>query len=261
MSRLDNNQQLAAETTRLTVDGKTISAIPGESIAAALTAAGYLKLREDGRGSPRGLFCGMGVCFECRVSVNDGPAQRACLTKVAPGMRVRTLKYRECLPDRQAVPDVREVEAFDCNVLVIGAGPAGMSAALVLAEAGTSVVVIDERNDAGGQYFKQRISAVAPAPTDDTQYSDGAAMIARLHKSDAKLINGATVWGVFRGAAEGLEVCATTTAHSYCIRPQRLIVASGAYESVPPFPGWTLAGVMTTGAAQSLVRAYRVAPA
>ena len=156
---------------------------------------------------------------------------------------------------------MREAEIVKCDVLVIGAGPAGMSAALELAGSGMSVVVVDERHDAGGQFFKQRTSAVAPAPARDMQYHDGAAMIDKLQKSDARFINAATVWGAFRDAADGIELCATTEFCSYRIQPERLIVASGAYESAPPFPGWTLAGVMTTGAAQSLVRAYRVSPA
>ena len=57
-----------------------------------------------------------------------------------------------------------------------------------------------------------------------------------------------------------LEVTATTDDKCLRFRPQRLIVATGAYESIPPFPGWTLPGVMATGAAQTLLRAYRVAP-
>ena len=246
---------------RLEINGETIRAVPGESIAAALVAAGRLKLREDGSSAARGLFCGMGVCFECRVSVNNGPAQRACLTKVAPGMKIRTLSYKERLPDRQSVPAVREAEVIDCDVLIVGAGPAGMSAAVELADADMSVVVIDERRDAGGQYFKQRISAVAPAPAGDMQYQEGAALIDILQKSTARLIDAATVWGAFRDTTNGLEICATTEVRSYRVRPNQLIVASGAYESAPPFPGWTLAGVMTTGAAQSMVRAYRVGPA
>jgi glycine/D-amino acid oxidase-like deaminating enzyme/bacterioferritin-associated ferredoxin len=261
MSRLDDKQQQSPNTTRLMVDGEAIRAVPGESIAAALTAAGRLKLHEDRHGAARGLFCGMGVCFECRISVNNGPAQRACLTKVTPGMKVRTLRYKERLPDRGAVPEAREAEVINCDVLIVGAGPAGMSAALVLAEADMSVVVVDERQDAGGQYFKQRIDVVAPAPAADTQYRDGAVMIESLRESGARLISAATVWGAFRDATNGLEICATTEACSYQIRPKQLIVASGAYESAPPFPGWTLPGVMTTGAAQSLVRAYRVGPA
>lgn len=76
---------------RLFVDGREISAFAGESVAAALLAAGIRALRETGREhAPRGLFCGMGVCFDCLVSVDGRPNLRACMTPVAEGMRVET---------------------------------------------------------------------------------------------------------------------------------------------------------------------------
>jgi glycine/D-amino acid oxidase-like deaminating enzyme/bacterioferritin-associated ferredoxin len=121
-------------------------------------------------------------------------------------------------------------------------------------------VVIDERHAAGGQYFKQKIAAVRSFGEDDVQYRAGRDLIDRLMASTASTIFGATVWGAFRSNDGQLEIAATTDDQSLRFLPQRLIVATGAGESVPPFPGWTLPGVMATGAAQTLLRAYRVAP-
>jgi D-hydroxyproline dehydrogenase subunit gamma len=73
----------------LTVDGEPLRAPAGQSVAAALLVAGALSLRESPGGSPRGLYCGIGVCQECRVVV-DGEVVRACVTPVAAGMRVTT---------------------------------------------------------------------------------------------------------------------------------------------------------------------------
>ena len=74
---------------RLFVDGREIAAFAGETIATALLAAGIRAMRETGREqAPRGLFCGMGVCFECLVSVDGRPNVRACVTPVVDGMRV-----------------------------------------------------------------------------------------------------------------------------------------------------------------------------
>jgi predicted molibdopterin-dependent oxidoreductase YjgC len=70
------------------VDGQTIPARQGQSVAAALLAAGERVFRRTKQGRPRGLFCGMGVCFECLVAVNGLAGQRACLTPVQPGMQV-----------------------------------------------------------------------------------------------------------------------------------------------------------------------------
>ena len=73
----------------LTVDGAPLHAPAGQSVAAALLAAGRSALRESPGGTPRGLYCGIGVCQECRVVV-DGEVVRACVTPVSAGMRVST---------------------------------------------------------------------------------------------------------------------------------------------------------------------------
>jgi predicted molibdopterin-dependent oxidoreductase YjgC len=73
------------------VDGGEITAFAGESVAAALLASGVQAFRDTAREqAPRGLFCGMGVCFECLVTVDRRPNQRACMTPVRDGMRVVT---------------------------------------------------------------------------------------------------------------------------------------------------------------------------
>ena len=73
----------------LSVDGKPLRAAAGQSIAAALLAAGRKSLRSSPSGEPRGLYCGIGVCQECRVQA-DGRVVRACVTPVTAGMRVTT---------------------------------------------------------------------------------------------------------------------------------------------------------------------------
>jgi len=73
----------------LTVDGTALHAPAGQSLAAVLITAGRVALRDSPSGTPRGLFCGIGVCQECRVVV-DGTVARACVTPVAAGMRVTT---------------------------------------------------------------------------------------------------------------------------------------------------------------------------
>jgi aerobic-type carbon monoxide dehydrogenase small subunit (CoxS/CutS family) len=73
----------------ISVNGETIHARLGEPLAAALLAAGYRVLRHTpGTGAPRGMYCGMGVCYECLVSVNGQQQVRACMMRVEPNMRV-----------------------------------------------------------------------------------------------------------------------------------------------------------------------------
>jgi predicted molibdopterin-dependent oxidoreductase YjgC len=74
-----------------TLDGIDITAFPGETIAAALLATGRRALRHTEKaGRPRGIFCGMGVCFDCLVTVEGRTHLRACLTPAEPGMHVVT---------------------------------------------------------------------------------------------------------------------------------------------------------------------------
>ena len=70
------------------VNGRSTTAHMGETIHAALIGAGYRQFRKSKTHQPRGVFCGMGVCYECLVTVNNGPTQRACVTLVEDGMEV-----------------------------------------------------------------------------------------------------------------------------------------------------------------------------
>ena len=73
------------------VDGVAIDAFAGETIAVALLASGTRMLRRTRRqGAPRGLFCGMGACFDCVLTVNGRRGVRACTTPVHDGMIVQT---------------------------------------------------------------------------------------------------------------------------------------------------------------------------
>ena len=72
------------------VDGLPLPAHLGETLAGAMLASGRRAWRHTRHGQPRGLFCGIGLCFDCLVTVNGTPNVRACLTPVAAGMVVET---------------------------------------------------------------------------------------------------------------------------------------------------------------------------
>ena len=72
-------------------DGEPITAFEGETVAAALLAAGSRTMRTTPvNGEPRGVFCGMGICFDCLVVIDSEPSRRACMTFAREGMRVET---------------------------------------------------------------------------------------------------------------------------------------------------------------------------
>ncbi len=241
---------------RLTLrfDGTEIAALESETVAAALSAAGILAYRRTASGAPRGLFCGMGACFDCVVTIDGRIGQRACLARVADGMVVTGEAPREPAP-LAATPEGDDAEQQACDVLVVGTGPAGLSAAIAAAEAGACVVALDERDTPGGQYHKQLASSyVDPAP--DAQFREGNALRERARRAGVRIETGATMWGAFAPD----EVAAIVAGRAVTFRPRRLVLAPGAHERPMPLPGWTLPGVMTTGALQTLARAQRVSP-
>ena len=129
----------------LRFDDQPINALEGETIAAALSAANIVAFRHTLTGAPRGLHCGMGACFDCVVTVDGRIGQRACMTKVADGMIV-TGDAKLPLAALGDEPVTPQSEEQSCDVLIVGGGPAGLSAAIAAAEAGASVVVLDERS-------------------------------------------------------------------------------------------------------------------
>jgi sarcosine oxidase subunit alpha len=81
---------MSVESVEIVVDGTKVAVAPGTTVAAAMLNAGASTFRTSVSGEPRGPLCGMGICFECRVTVDGAPHRRACLVVCANGMRVDT---------------------------------------------------------------------------------------------------------------------------------------------------------------------------
>ncbi|MEM8853361.1 MAG: FAD-dependent oxidoreductase [Pseudomonadota bacterium] len=238
-----------AEGATFLFDDRTIHARPGQSVAAALIEAGERGFRTTPKGAERSLFCGMGVCQDCLVEVDGIPNRRACMESPREGMVVK----RQCaLPSLSAGAEPGEATVLSPDVLVIGCGIGGLHGAIAAAEAGASVVLVDERSVKGGQYYKQ---AAAAEPL-DTQQREGRDLIARAERAGVVLRGGVEVWGAF----EGPLLIASERGNALILKPATTIVATGAYERPCLVPGWETDGVMTTGAAQTLWRSYRTLP-
>jgi NADPH-dependent 2,4-dienoyl-CoA reductase/sulfur reductase-like enzyme len=133
------------------------------------------------------------------------------------------------------------------DVVVVGGGPAGMTAAVSLARGGKHVVLVDEQPELGGQYFRQASSAVVAAHGDHRPA--GAALIAAVRAAGVDVRTSTTVWGV---GDDGRTLLTATADSAAPIAAAAVLIATGAYERVLPFPGWQLPGVLTPGFAQHL---------
>jgi thioredoxin reductase/bacterioferritin-associated ferredoxin len=242
----------ADERVQFTFEGRDIEAAPGMSLAAALAAAGEYELRSVDGDECRGVFCGIGVCQECVVEVAGRGRVRACMTGVEAAMAVTRSGRLATVGGVDAAAGRPAPEVIEPDVLIIGGGAAGLTAAASLAGSDVDVVVVDERSAAGGQYYKQPITPerLHPSLADDVQIHDGAALLERARNSGARFLAKAEIWGAF-AAQEFVAGVDGATTH---IRPKRTIVAAGAYERGLPLPGWTLPGVMTSGAAQTMLK-------
>lgn len=263
--RLDRPQvRPAAAPVEFSFDGRPISALPGETIVAALAANGISAIRKtdvesDSEEGWRGQYCGMGTCFDCLVTVDGKTSQRACLTKVAGGEVVRSTQptgLQDDLLQPLASAPTNALPDRETDILVIGAGPAGLNAGIAARTCGARVIVLDERPQSGGQYYKPVSPSLEVDAPLDRQFRDGDRLVDEARDAGVEIIQDASVWGAFQPN----EILAQLGDRAAVFRPRRLILATGAFERAVPMPGWTLPGVMTTGAAQTLVRAYNVSP-
>ena len=144
------------------------------------------------------------------------------------------------------------------DIAVIGAGPAGLAAATLAAEAGARAVLFDEQPAPGGQIYR----AVSSTPLTQrqilgTDYWDGEALVRAFRASGADYQPGTTVWSLSASRELGVSQGGT----SRIIAAERVVIATGALERPFPISGWTLPGVMTAGAAQILLKTGGLAPA
>lgn len=142
--------------------------------------------------------------------------------------------------------------SFNCDLLVIGGGPAGMAAATAATRLGLKTVLADQQPEPGGQIYRAAERHPHPLATAlGKDYARGTALARDLRASGAELHFGSAAFDIDPAGWVGLV---DTQDRARYIRPRRILVATGAMERPFPIPGWTLPGVMTVGAAQILLK-------
>ncbi|MGJ5066442.1 FAD-dependent oxidoreductase [Bradyrhizobium oligotrophicum] len=143
------------------------------------------------------------------------------------------------------------------DVVVIGAGPAGLAATAATAGAGLSTLLLDENAGPGGQVWRAiHATPVKREALLGTDYWSGAEIAKAAETSGAEIIPRATVWSLDRN----LELGVSIGGGSAFIKARRVIIATGAQERPFPIQGWTLPGVMTAGAAQTMLKSSGLVP-
>ncbi len=236
-----------------TWEGRELTALEGEMISSALYAHGIRIFGHHPKdGAPQGIFCANGQCAQCLVIANGKPV-KACMTPVTPGMRVEPLNGLPVLPSVTDVPELQEIRTVEVPVLILGGGPAGLSAAIQLGQRGVRCLLVDDKHRLGGKLVLQthRFFGSINAVYAGTRGIDIATRLeneVRRYPSVEIWLN-STALAVFSDQVVGI-----LTPQGYVlVKPQVLLVATGAREKSLVFKGNTLPGVYGAGAFQTLV--------
>jgi NADPH-dependent 2,4-dienoyl-CoA reductase/sulfur reductase-like enzyme/Fe-S-cluster-containing hydrogenase component 2 len=255
--RIESHPILAVperEMVEFTWQGQVLAAKGDETIASALFANG---IRTFGRhpkdGAPQGIFCANGQCAQCTV-IADGLPVKACMEIVRAGMVVEPVSALPELPEAPPVTAFRPIETLPVACLIIGGGPAGLSAAIELGQRGIQTLLVDDKHRLGGKLVLQthRFFGSINACYAGTRGIDIATRLAdevAQYESVRTWLNSTAV-GVFSDRKVGI----VRDGREYAlIEPQVLLVAAGAREKSLTFKGNTLPGVYGAGAFQTLV--------
>ena len=234
-------------------NGEALAGYEGEMIASALIANNiHIFGHHPKDNSPQGMFCANGQCSQCMV-VADGLPVKACMTPLRDGVVVKSLEGLPELPEDDRVPALKEPPLREVEVLILGGGPAGLSAAVELGKLGVDTLIVDDKSRLGGKLLLQTHKFFGSV--EDSHAGTRGFEIARILEKDVRNLDSVEVWlnatavGVFSDRIVGVVKGSLYRK----IRPQRLLVATGAREKMLSFPGNTLPGVYGAGAFQTLV--------
>lgn len=147
-----------------------------------------------------------------------------------------------------------------CDLAIIGAGPAGLAAAVSAANAGLKVVVLDEQPVPGGQIYRNIETVTATRAQHlkwlGPDYAAGLELVRRFHRTAVEYFPCTQVWQVGHDG----RVFYRRNGAAGMVTAKKTLIATGAMERPLPVPGWTLPGVLSCGAAQTLLKANGFVP-
>ena len=248
-------------TLGFTWEGRGLMARAGETIASALFSNGVRVFGHHHKdGAPMGIYCANGQCAQCSV-IADGLSVKSCMVPVQEGMVVAPLNGKPALPEvDEDGQEFRAIETLEVECLILGGGPAGLSAAIELAKAGVGVILVDDKADLGGKLVLQthKFFGSIDACHAGTRGMDIGAILEKEVRGfeNVRIWNNSQALSVFSDRKVGI----LRDGHYVLVQPQVLLVATGAREKSLVFKGNSLPGVYGAGAFQTLVNRDLVRP-
>lgn len=234
-------------------NGKRMSGLEGMMISSALFMNGVQTFGHHPKDqSPQGIFCANGQCAQCMVLVNGVPL-KACMTPLEESMQIESIHGLSKLSADDRPVTLGDVPIIETDVLVIGAGPAGLSATKALGEKRIQVLLIDDKDRFGGKLVLQTHKFFGS--TQEVYAGTRGIEIAKILANEVKTLKTVEVWlastalAVFSDGFIGI----LKNQEYVLVKPQKLLITMGAREKMLTFPGNTLPGVYGAGAFQTLV--------
>jgi sarcosine oxidase subunit alpha len=237
------------------LDGRSMEGFDNETVAAALHANGIKVLSTSPRyRRPRGFFCGIGKCSSCLMEVDSFPNDRTCTLPLKPGMRVRTQHGRGKVRKAEGA---EKMERKTTDLLVVGSGPAGLSAASEATNMGFKVLLVDESPLIGGQLIKQthRFFGSEREYAGTRGIDIPQALLGQCRKENLEIETQASMIGFY---PEGAVV--ERRDRMELINARKTLITCGAQENLLIFENNDLPGVYGAGGVQTLMNVYGVKP-
>jgi len=240
-------------------NGQKLEAVENEVISSALFANGIKIFGHHHKDrSAQGIFCANGQCAKCSVIV-DGVPKKSCMTIVKQGMKVESIDGLPKLPETDK-HEISDIEELNYDVLIIGGGPAGLSAAIQMGEHNIKTLIVDDKTKTGGKLVLQTHKFFGSV--EDSFAGTRGNDIGKLLTEKVMNNRHIDVWtnSIALYVYKDKKVGILSNDVYKLVRPKIILNAAGAREKFLRFKGNALAGIYGAGAFQTLVNRDLVRP-
>lgn len=248
------------ETVSFYWNKSKLAAKQGEMISSALFANNIKIFGHHHKdGSAQGIFCANGQCAKCTVIANGIPV-KACMTAVRENMIVESVEGLPTLPDVDENPDINAIEHISTDVLIIGGGPAGLSASIQLEKQHIKAILVDDKDELGGKLVLQTHKFFGSV--EDSHAGMRGMDIGRMLAQQVEAVSCIDVWrnSTVLYVFDDKKVGILKNGIYKIVTPKVILNAAGAREKFLRFKGNSLPGVYGAGAFQTLVNRDLVKP-